>query len=432
MKINLSLIFDELFPINRSLLGKGYNKSLSILCKYINFKKLRYKSGLKVFDWVVPKEWIVKEAYIKFKNRKILDYKNSNLHIINYSQPFKKKLNLEECQNLISTIPSKPKFIPYITSYYKKNSGFCATHNFKKKLKKGLYECVIKTKFKNSYLVNGLAYLKGESKKINLISTYLCHPSMANNELSGPLVMIGLYNRIKNWNKRNFSYNFLVNPETIGSLCFLKSHQKELEKHLNSGLVLTCLGGRKNFLTYKMSKNENSSLDKIFKLLKGKKIKIRKYDPTEGSDERQYNSPGFNFPVGNIVRDGYKNYAGYHNSGDTKKFMNINQVEDSINLIEKVLKYNDLSLPLKRFMPFGELMLGKRGLYPTINSHETRNKSNDKKSSNRETLNLLLTILGYADGKKNILDIIEKEKLNFKKSFKVLQKCLDLKLIYFS
>lgn len=431
MKINYSKIFDKLFPINRSLLGEGYNKSLEIMSKYINFKKLQYRSGTKIFDWKVPKEWVVNDAYIKFKNKKILEYKNSNLHIINYSYPLKKKLSLKNLKKILHTIPNKPKYIPYITSYYKKNIGFCSTHNFKNKLKKGNYNCVIDTKFQNGHLINGISEIKGKSPKMNLISTYLCHPSLANNELSGPLVMIGLYNKIKNWKNKNFSYKFLVNPETIGSLCFLKSHGKNLKKYLNSGLVLTCLGGKNNSLSYKLSKNESSNLDRIIKLLKGKKIKIREYNPYEGSDERQYNSPGFDLPVGNIVRDGYYKYEGYHNSGDDKKYMSIKKIEDSINTIEDIFKKLDLTLPIKRFMPYGELMLGKRNLYPAMNSDKTRNKSRDNSTANREELNILLTILGYADGKKNIIDIIELKKLNPIKTFEILERSLKMKLTYF-
>ncbi len=431
MKIDLSKIFDELFPINRSLLGEGYDKSLKILNRYINIKKLKYKSGSQIFDWKVPNEWVVKDAYIKFKKKRILDYKNSNLHIINYSYSINKKLNLKNLKKILHTIPNKPKYIPYITSYYKKNIGFCSSDNFKKRLKKGFYDCVIKTKFKSGYLVNGLSEIKGKSKKTNLISTYLCHPSLANNELSGPLVMIGLYNRIQDWKEKNFTYKFLINPETIGSLCFLKSHGRYLKKNLNSGLVLTCLGGKKNYLSYKLSKNENSNLDRLLKLFKEKKIKLREYDPSEGSDERQYNSPGFDLPVGNIIRDGYMDYAGYHNSGDNKKYMNIKKIEDSINIIEGVYKNLDLTLPIKRFMPYGELMLGKRNLYPTTNSDKTRNKSSDNSMGSREELNILLTILGYSDGKKNILDIIELKRLNPSKSFYILKKSLKMKLLYF-
>lgn len=431
MNINFSKLFDELFPLNRSLLGDGYNKSLKILSKYINFKKIKYKSGTKIFDWVVPLEWVVKKAYIEFKGKRILDYKNSNLHLVNYSIKINKILKKEELENKIYSIPSAPKLIPYVTSYYKKNWGFCASHHFKKKLKNGFYKCVIDSYFKKGEIVNGLAEIKGETKKINLVSSYLCHPSMANNELSGPLVMVGLFNLIKKWKNKNFTYNFLINPETIGSLCFLKSHSFNLKKNLNAGLVLTCLGGPQSKLTYKLSKSGNSTLDKIFKMFKKEFINIVEFDPASGSDERQYNSPGYNFAVGNISRTSYSNFKVYHTSGDNKEFMSISKIQDSIKKLETILKLHDLSLPLKRFMPFGELMLGKRNLYPNINSHLNRNKSNDNNSTSREELSIILNILSYSDGKKNILDIIEERKLNKFSAFKVLEKCIELKLLYF-
>ena len=431
MKINYSKIFDELFPINRSLLGEGYNKSLKILAKYINFKYFKYGSGSKIFDWKVPKEWVVKEAFIEFKSKKILDYKKSNLHLVSYSTKVNTKLNQKDLKSKIYSLPSLPSKIPYVTSYYKKNWGYCASHNFKKNLKKGTYNCVINTKFKNSNLVNGYAEIKGKSKKMNLLTSYLCHPSLANNELSGPLVMIGLYDAIKKWKKRNYKYNFLINPETIGSLCFLKSHGQKIQKIFNSGLVLTCLGGNKKKLSYKLSKNGNSTLDKIFSLFKDDFINIRKFDPAEGSDERQFNSPGFNLPVGNICRSVYGQYSQYHNSGDDKKFMNISKIKDSIIKLNYILELHDLTLPLKRYMPYGELMLGKRNLYPNENSESTRKKSSDNINDGGEQLKILLQILSYSDGLNNILDIIEKNNLNKKKSFDVLKKCLDLKLIYF-
>lgn len=156
----------------------------------------------------------------KFKGKKIIDFKKNNLHIVNYSKFIKKKISLENLQKNLYSLKNKPNYIPYVTSYYEKNWGFCTSHNFRKKLKRGEYECLINSKFKNGFLVNGLSKLKGKFKKINLLSTYLCHPSMANNELSGPLVLTGLYERISKWERRNFNYYFLVNPDTIGSLCF--------------------------------------------------------------------------------------------------------------------------------------------------------------------------------------------------------------------
>tara|TARA_X000000950_G_scaffold279848_1_gene373297 strand:+ start:42 stop:1325 length:1284 start_codon:yes stop_codon:yes gene_type:complete len=421
-KINLSKIFDELFPINRSILGPGYIKSLNIVKRYINFSLLKYKSGKRIFDWVVPKEWHIVDAYINYKNRKIIDMKKNNLHVVNYSEKVDKLLNLKKLNEHLYSLPKQPKHIPYVTSYYKERWGFCLPHEKRKKLKKGIYHCFINSKFSNGYLVNGLSTLKGKSNKINLISTYLCHPSLANNELSGPLVMIGLFNRIKQWKSRNFTYMFLVNPETIGSLCFLYSHGKKLIKHLNSGLILTCLGGSEKKLSYKLSKNCNSTLDKLFLYLnKSKKIKIRKFSPSSGSDERQYNSPGFNLPVGNICRSVYGEYPQYHNSSDNKKFMDINKIYETINSLDNFLKINDKLLPLKRAIPFGEVMLSKRNLYDNLNFTGKSSKKNNKE--------IIQNILCYADGKKNILDIVKERNLNLNESLIILEKCVQKKII---
>ena len=184
-------LFNQLFPILRSITGAGYIKSLNILSKYIKFKKLRYPSGKKVFDWTVPKEWIIKDAYVKVDGKKIIDFKKNNLHIVNYSAPVNKTMSLKELNRHLYSLKKRPNIIPYVTSYYKKNFGFCVEHQKRKKLKDKNYQVVIDSKFINGNVVNGISEIKGKTKKTILISSYLCHPSMANNELSGPLTMVG-------------------------------------------------------------------------------------------------------------------------------------------------------------------------------------------------------------------------------------------------
>ena len=399
----------------------------------MNLKFYKYKSGKKIFDWKVPKEWIIEGASIKFKKKEILNLKNSNLHVISYSSPINKKFNLSVLKKNLYYLKKKPQYIPYVTSYYKKNWGFCLKYKQFKALKPGVYDCKINSKFKNGFLVNASEKIKGKSNKENLISTYLCHPSMANNELSGPLVMLGIYNRIKKWKNKNFTYRFLINPETIGSLCFLHSHGKKLKKTLNSGLVLTCLGGPEKKLSYKLSKYGNSTLDRLFiHLSKKNKISIREFNPAGGSDERQYNSPGFDLPVGNISRSVYGKYDQYHNSGDDKKFMDIKKIEKSINNLEYFLKINDKLLPIKRFMPYGELMLSKKNLYPSINFTANRDKlSTNNLADKRVQLDLILTILSFADGIKNILDIVELRDLDIDEALIALEVCLKNKLVKF-
>ncbi len=426
----LSNLFDRLFPILRSITGEGYIKSLNILSKYIKFKKLRYSSGKKVFDWTVPKEWVIKDAYVKVDGKKIIDLKKNNLHVINYSAPINKTMSLKELNKYLYSIKKRPNIIPYVTSYYKKNSGFCLEHHKRKKLKEQNYEVLIDSKFINGNVVNGIYKLKGTTKKTILISSYLCHPSMANNELSGPLTMIGLYDKIKRWKNRQFNYLFLINPETIGSICFLSDHKKFLQKNLDSGLVLTCLGGPEKKLSYKKSRIGSSSLDKIFTNLSNEgKVKLRDFTPTEGSDERQYCSSELNLPVGQVARTLYGKYYQYHTSADNKEFMKISQIMKSIKEIENILKINDNLYALKRYMPYCELQMGKRNLYPNINSNQTRESSSDNILKDRKQLNILLYILSYADGKNNILDISNRSGFKLDDVKKVLKICIKNKLI---
>ena len=426
----LNNLFDQLFPILRSITGAGYIRSLNILSKYINFKKLKYPSGKKVFDWVVPKEWVIKDAYIKLKGRKIIDLKKNNLHVVNYSAPVNKTMSSRELDKYLYSIKEKPNTIPYVASYYKRKFGFCLEHNKRKKLRDKNYQVVIDSKFINGNVINGIAKIKGKTKKTILISSYLCHPSMANNELSGPLTLVGLYHKIKKWKNRQFSYLFLINPETIGSICYLSNHKEFLRKNLDSGLVLTCLGGPEKNLSYKKSRMGNSSLDKIFSnLYKEGKVRLRNFDPTEGSDERQYCSSELNLPVGQVIRTGYFNYPQYHTSADNKKFMKISQVIKSINEIENILQTNDNLYPLKRYVPYCELQLGKRNLYPNVNYNKSWGHSSDSVVKSRKQLNILLYILSYADGKNNILDISNKSGFRLEEIKKVLKICIKRKLI---
>ncbi len=235
-------LFDKLFPINRSITGKGYDISLKILKKKIPFKILKFRSGKKVFDWKIPKIWNVKEAYLISPNgKKIIDFKNNNLHLVGYSQKKIKELNLKQLKKNLFTNKNLPNAIPYVTSYYKKNWGFCISHKNYKKLKKGNYKVNINTNFKTGHLKVGSYLIKGKSKKEIIISSYLCHPSMANNELSGPLTLCALYEKIKN-KRFNYSIRLLINPETIGMIAFISKFKKHILSNVIGGCVLTCLG----------------------------------------------------------------------------------------------------------------------------------------------------------------------------------------------
>lgn len=408
----LNSLFDELFPIMRSITGPGIEKSIDIFKRYMPLEITKIPTGTQVFDWTVPPEWHFKEAILIAPNGDVVcDAKKNNLHVVNYSEAIDKELSLKELQSHLHSIPELPEAIPYVTSYYKKNWGFCISHNQRKKLKDGTYKVIIKTKFVDGGVPFAQCKLEGESEKEILLTSYLCHPSLANNELSGPLALLALYNRIKRWEKRRFTYRFLLNPETIGSLCFLYKHGKELKKNLKSGLILTCVGGPSNQLRYKSSRQKDSLINKTMnydKLNVALPIEIIPFSPLGGSDERQYCSAGFNLPMGQISRTTYGNYDGYHNSLDDKDFMNIESLIESTKTIEQILKYVEVCGNPVNLSPFGEPQLGRRGLYPNMNSNITRKNSADEIMDSRTQLNRILCILNMSDGDTSLIDIAKK------------------------
>ena len=353
-------------------------------------------SGSQVFDWTVPQEWEISEAYlIDPEGKRIADFQESNLAVVNYSTPVDENLDLDELQKHLHSIPDHPTWIPYVTSYYQTNWGFCLPHTVRHSLKPGNYRAVIKSALKEGTVDYGMALLKGGSSgKVVLISSYLCHPSMANNELSGPIVLAALYDRISRWPKRKFDYLFVINPETIGSICFLHKHGQWLASSMQAGLVLTCLGGAHPKLSYKRSRMGRSTLDVLFdKLNREDACDIRGFNPSEGSDERQYCSAGFNLPVGQVARTTYGTHPEYHTSADDKKFVRLDMFPETISQLERILKLHEICQPLTREQPYCELQLGKRGLYPNINSPLTREKSTDSFLDNRQQLRAISFIL---------------------------------------
>ncbi len=428
-KAKLNQIFDELYPINRSIIGDGYRKSLKIIMRYIPFKKIKFKSGQKVFDWKIPLEWkINKGLLISPDGEKIIDFKDNNLHVIGYSNSINKVIDLEELRDHLYTQKDLEKAIPYVTSYYKDNWGFCLTHRAYKKLKPGKYNVLIQSNFIKGNLEVGEIILNGRRKDEILISTYLCHPSMANNELSGPLVMLNLYERIKKIKNRQFTYRFIINPETIGSIAYLSLKNKELKKNVVAGLVLTCLGGPSKELSYKLSKDSNSLIDRLFK--RNKKIEIRNFTPFGGSDERQYNSPGININVGQVARTVYQNYPEYHTSLDNKEFMQIDKVIESSNqIIELLLKLESESFYIN-LKPNCEPQLGKRDLYPNINSKRTREQqSSDILNDGREFNRFSMILLNFSNGQYSLEELASNYNLNIRFAKQVAKVLENNKLI---
>jgi aminopeptidase-like protein len=406
----LNDMFDRLFPLPRSITGYGTEKSIEIIAERVPFSYHYIPSGTKVFDWVVPKEWRCAEAKLKDPDGNIIaDIKNSNLHVVNYSVPVDCSIDLDELAPHIYSLPSLPSAIPYVTSYYKPGWGFCVPHEVRTALKPGKYHAFIDSSFTDGRVTVADALLEGDTSDEILLTSYICHPSLANNELSGPLVLAGLYLRLLEWKRRRYSYRFVLNPETIGSLCYLYLNGGRLMKNVISGMVLTCLGGPAERLSYKLSRGGDSPIDRLaMRLNRDGRMDIRNFDPRGGSDERQYCSPGFNLPIGQMARTVYGEYPGYHNSLDDKKFMTIDSLVSSVDNLEDFLREADGSGYYLNLFPYGEPQLGRRGIYPNVNATATWNDSGDEIFDSRTFLNNALMILNYSDGHYDMLDIAEK------------------------
>lgn len=404
-------LFDILFPICRSITGPGLRETLNILGNYLPLSHFAVKTGTKCFDWTIPEEWRIREAWLKGPNgEKIVDFAESNLHVVNYSMPVNRKISLEELRQHLFTNHWLPDAIPYVTSYYKRRWGFCLPHRTYENLIEGEYHAYIDSELVDGELNFAHAVLPGESEREVLISSYVCHPSMANNELSGPIVAAFLYRRLAQWKKRRFTYRFVFVPETIGSIAYLSCFGSELKEKLHSGLVLTCLGGKET-LSYKLSRREDTPIDRVVKhLFQNEEFagRLRPFTPTHGSDERQYCSPGFNLPVGQMSRMVYGTYPGYHNSLDDKETMRIEALQKSVVELEKVLQALELHGYYINLSPFGEVKLDKHGLYPDINSPTSWGHSHNGLFDHRKQLDAVLTVLNYADGEYDLTIIAEK------------------------
>ncbi len=417
----------KLYPLNRSLTGKGTKKTLEILKK--EFPKLtikKIKSGTNVFDWKIPDEWNISDAYVidKYGN-KIIDFKKNNLHVIGYSKPITKTLYKEELLKNIHSIKKQPNAIPYITSYYKRRWGFCLSYNDEKKIiknykKNDKFKVVIKSSFNNKGNLNyGEILLKGKSSDEILISTYICHPSMANNELSGPIVSMSLINYYQKLKELKKSIRFIFIPETIGSIAYISLNLLKLKKRVIGGFNLTCIGDDRQhscmFSKYENSPSDEAILD-AYKKLKIKKYKIYSF-LERGSDERQYNSPGIDLKMSSIFRTKYGEYPEYHTSLDNFNLVTLKGIKggfsvakESINfLINKIIPKNTILC---------EPQMGKRGLYPTLSTKE-------KKSTTKNYMNFLQ----YADGNNSLEKISKIINLSSSETKKIFIKLKAYKLI---
>jgi aminopeptidase-like protein len=421
IKRQMELYFDCLWPICRSLMGPGFRRSLKILEEIIPLRKLRFATGENVFDWTVPKEWNARDAYlIDPFGKKRAAFKTNNLHLVNYSAPFRGRMPLEKLREHLHSLPDLPDAIPYLTSYYKERWGFCLTHNELKSLPEGMYNVVVDTSLISGNLIVGEAVLPGESRKEVLFSTYLCHPSLADNELSGPLVMAFLYKKICAMKKRHWTYRFVVAPETLGAVCYLTRRGDHLKGNLIAGYQITCVGDSGNF-TYKRSRRGDSIADRVAieVLKKNGKHSILPFDPSNGSDERQYCSPGFNLPVGSLMRTMYGCYPEYHTSLDNKDFICFNAMEKSLEIYFKLVQTLEGCDLWENTVRNGEPQLGKRKLYPSLGSQKTIDPQ----------VSAMLWCLNLADGTRDIGAIAERAGLPFQTIAKTVTRLANAGLL---
>ncbi len=388
-------LMEELFPLCRSLTGEGVRETIRILQKRIPLEVCNVPSGSQVFDWTVPKEWIIRDAYVKnAKSEKVIDFSQNNLHVVGYSAPVRKVISLAELKQHLHSLPDYPDWIPYLTSYYKEYWGFCATHRTLLGLEEGQYEVVIDSELKDGHLTYGELLLPGQCEDEVLISTYLCHPSMCNDNLSGVVVTAAIVECLLKMNLR-YSYRFLFIPETIGSITWLAQNQANTAR-IKHGLVALCLGDSAN-MTYKKSRRGDATIDRAVARVfadSGESHTVIDYTPTQ-SDERQYCSPGFNLPVGTLTRTPFAQFDEYHTSGDNLEFVRPEFLADSLDKYLSALYILEHNRTYLSTNPFCEPQLGKRGLYLSLGSQKRKDQA----------VVAMKWVLNLSDGEHDLLEI---------------------------
>ena len=418
----------KLFPICRSITGNGVRQTLAIIKKQLpKLKITEVKSGTKVFDWTIPPEWNIKDAFVKDQiGKKIIDFKKNNLHIVNYSIPIKRKINKKELFEHLHTSKKLKNAIPYVTSYYRKYWGFCITYNEKRKLekkfkklssKKNYFQIEINSSInKKGSLTYGEFFVPGRSKKEILISTYICHPSMANNELSEPLVATALAKKFSK-EKNEFGLRFIFVPETIGAVAYIKKNLKDLKKNVFAGYSITRIGDERTY-SFLPTKYENTISDRVaLKAFKDLNLKYDRYNffSHRGSDERQFNSPGVDIPMACVMRS--RSYPEYHTSFDNFKLVTKKGLEGGFKLMENII-----FILMNNYKPKAKYLcepqMGKRNLYSMWGQDKSWNYSK-----------YLMNFLQYSDGKKDLIDISEIMKIDFTKTLEIYKTLKKNKLL---
>jgi aminopeptidase-like protein len=390
----------DLFPLCRSITGNGVRETLRTVGKEIPLKIQEIPTGTKVLDWSIPKEWNISDAYIKnAKGEKVIDFANSNLHVVSYSVPVKKRMPLQELKRHLHTLPERPDWVPFRASYYKENWGFCLSYNQLMKLTDDEYEVSIDSTLEPGFLTYGEYLLPGATSEEVLISCHVCHPSLANDNLSG-IALTTILAKYLTQASLHYSYRFLFIPSTIGSITWLSLNESRVS-NIKHGLVVACVGDSGK-LTYKKTRRGDTEIDKAFlHALKhsGQDYEILDFSPY-GYDERQFCSPGFNLPVGCLSRTPHGRYPEYHTSADNLDFVRPQNLADTLLQFVAVITVLENNKTYVNQNPKGEPQLGKRGLYRGYPHGGVEDLA-------------LLWVLNMSDGSHAILDIAERAGIPF-------------------
>ncbi len=395
-------LIDELYPICRSITGNGVRESLARLQMLVPIKVHDVPSGTSVLDWTIPNEWNIRDGWIKdASGTKVVDFRRSNLHVVNYSVPIHRNMPLQELRSHLFTIPEQPDWVPYRTSYYRETWGFCLSHNQLQQMNEGEYEVCIDSNLEPGHLTYGELRVPGEEADEFLISAHICHPSLCDDNLSGVSIAAHLGRHMLDQKQRRRSYRFLFIPGTIGAITWLARNAEHVGR-IRGGLTLVCLGDA-NHLTYKRSFNGQAEIDRAVAHVlghSGEASEIIDFFPY-GYDERQFNSPGFRLAVGSLMRGRHGQFPEYHTSADDLAFVSREQLGKSYHTLRQVIEILEGNRSYQNLFPYGEPQLGKRGVYREMgDADQTKQLA-------------MLWVLSLSDGRHSLLDISERSGVDF-------------------
>ena len=393
----------RLFPLCRSLTGAGVRATFEVLQEYIPLTSSEVPSGTRVFDWTVPDEWNIRDAYVAAPDgTRVIDYRRSNLHVVSYSEPVRARMSLEELRPRLYTLPDRPDVVPYRTSYYERSWGFCLSHRQLLELEPGEYEVVIDATVGPGHLTYAELRLQGQLEDEILISTYVCHPSLANDNLSGIVGATLLAQQLARQPRRH-TLRFLFAPGTIGPLCWLDGNRGRLDK-IRHGLTIACIGDDGPF-TYKRSRRGDAEIDRAAEIALrdlGNPFRLVDFEPW-GGDERQFCSPGFDLPVGALARTAHAAHAVNHTSEDGLEQVRPASLEESIDACLAIIDVLETNCAYVNLSPHGEPQLGRRGLYRASGGAVARPQEEAA----------LLWVLNLSDGSRTLLDIAARSGLPY-------------------